>query len=250
MNEIMIRTIDFFINNIPPWRVVLLVGPVCITWALLCLSLAGYLKRRLGWKTGYSRKTFHFLIFGSVSLLHYFFGTKMVCLFGGMTTLVIFMAIVMGDGNMLYEAMAREKDAPHRTYYILAPYVATLIGGLAANILFGQFAVFGYLVTGLGDAVGEPVGARFGRHTYRVPSFWSVRSVRSLEGSTAVCFACLLALAIGFIMVNIHVAGNLHLIVIVAVLCTLVEAVSPHGWDNATLQIIPSWLMNVLLVVR
>jgi hypothetical protein len=44
---------------------------------------------------------------------------------------------------MLYEAMARETDAPHRTHYIIVPYFATLIGGLASNILFGPVAVVG-----------------------------------------------------------------------------------------------------------
>lgn len=250
MRELMTKIIGFFLDNTPSWQVIVLSGPICIIWAFLCLYLAGYLKKRLGWQTGYSRKTFHFLIFGSVALTQYFFGTKMVCLFGGMTTLVIFAAIVMGDGNLLYEAMAREKDAPHRTYYIIAPYFATLIGGITANIFAGQFAVFGYLATGLGDAIGEPVGTRFGRHTYKVPAFRGVRSTRSLEGSAAVCLACLFAMFAGCIMLNMTVTGNLHVLVIMAVLCTLVEAVSPHGWDNATLQILPSWLMSVLAVTR
>ncbi|MDM8551389.1 hypothetical protein QUF72_14990 [Desulfobacterales bacterium HSG2] len=125
----------------------------------------------------------------------------MVCLFGGMTTLVIFYAIFRGTGHILYEAMARETDEPHRTYYIVVPYFATLIGGLASNILFGQAAIVGYLVTGLGDAVGEPVGTRFGRHTYKVPSFRGVESVRSYEGSAAVLVVCTAAITVGLFCV-------------------------------------------------
>ena len=30
-------------------------------------------------------------------------------------------------------------------------------------------------------------------------------------------------------------------------LATLVEAASPHGWDNATLQIVPAWAATYLL---
>ena len=50
---------------------------------------------------------------------------------------------------MLYEAIAREKDEPRRTFFVLLPYFTTLAGGLASNILFGPFAVAGYLVTGV-----------------------------------------------------------------------------------------------------
>ena len=144
--------------------------------------------------------------------------------------------------------MAREKDAPHKTYYIVAPYLATLIGGLASNILCGGFAVFGYLVAGMGDAVGEPVGTRFGKHTYTVPSFRKVIAFRSYEGSTAVFAVCMLAIALGYILLNIPLdaSGRILIVVLVAFVCAVAEAVSPHGWDNATMQIVPSLIMNML----
>jgi phytol kinase len=107
-------------------------------------------------------------------------------LFGGATTLVLSYALVRGAGDPLYEALAREKDVPYRTWYIVVPYLATLAGGLAANALAGATAVIGYLVCGIGDAVGEPIGTRFGRHTYRVLAPGRVVSYRSLEGSCAV----------------------------------------------------------------
>jgi hypothetical protein len=34
---------------------------------------------------------------------------------------------------------------------------------------------------------------------------------------------------------------------LLALLCMVVEAVSPHGWDNATMQIIPAFLATLLL---
>ena len=37
--------------------------------------------------------------------------------------LAVFFAVWRGPGNMLYEAMAREKDEPHRTFFILVPPV-------------------------------------------------------------------------------------------------------------------------------
>lgn len=240
------RFISFFVDNFPSGRAIAVGAPLGLLWAYLCLLLAGQLKRRYGLQTGYTRKVFHFSIFGSVVVVQGIWGTPIVCLFGGMTSLVILYAVVRGAGHVLYEAMAREKDAPHRTYFVVVPYFATLVGGLLSNMLFGPVAVIGYLVTGFGDAVGEPVGTRFGRHTYRVPSFGGVRAIRSLEGSAAVLASCAGAIVVGVVLcpqLELNAWSWLK-VPLLALGCALVEAVSPHGWDNATLQLIPSALAH------
>lgn len=243
------RSVSFFVENFPPWNAIFIGGPVGFLWALACLTFAGYLKRHRGLRTGYTRKIFHFLIFLTVALLQWWWGTPVVCLFGGMTSLVIFLAIFLGSGNLLYEAMAREKDEPHRTHYIVVPYFATLIGGLAANILFGPVAVVGYLVTGLGDAVGEPIGVKFGKHTYRVPSLTTVKAVRSWEGSAAVLSMCLVAVVLGIALSPQlgFTARSVLTIPVLGLLCASTEAVSPHGWDNMTMQVIPTFLAAWML---
>ena len=54
----------------------------------------------------------------------------------------------------------------------------------------GSYAAVGYLVAGWGDAVGEPVGTRFGRHPYRVPfTRRRARGPHASKGSMAV-FVC------------------------------------------------------------
>ena len=177
-------------------------------------------------KTGYSRKCFHFLIFGTAVVVHWLWRTPGVCLFGGMTSLVIAYALVRGSGHVMYEAMAREKDAPRRTYYIVVPYFATLIGGLLSNILFPPTAVFGHLVTGLGDAVAEPVGTRFGKHEYKVPALRGIRAIRTLEGSCAVFVTSLLALTawLAFSQQLDLSGGSFLVAVLIAFVSTLVEA--------------------------
>jgi phytol kinase len=244
MNWFLDRMLGFFIENFPSWQAIAIGGPLGLAWSFAALWFAGRLKQ-FGTKTGYTRKVFHFIIFSTVVALQWRFGTSAVCLFGGMCTLVIFFAVWRGSGNILYEAMAREKDEPHRTFFILVPYFATLVGGLVSNMLFGPIAVAGYLVTGLGDTIGEPAGTMFGKHHYRVQSRSSVPATRSVEGSTAVFImsvvALLLAAAVSPHIVLSHF-GTLKIIAIAAA-ATFVEAVSPHGWDNATLQIIPTALV-------
>jgi len=243
MDGLLERVVNFFVQNLPSWKALAAGGPLGLAWSFAALWLAGTLQRR-GTRTGYTRKVFHFLIFGTVAALQWRAGTPAVCLFGGMCTLAVFFAVWRGPGNLLYEAMAREKDEPHRTFFILVPYFTTLVGGLVSNLAFGAFAVAGYLVTGLGDAIGEPVGTMFGRHRYRVPSLSAVPAARSLEGSAAVFVMSLAALVIAAaVSPGIDLtASAVPKLLVIAALCALVEAVSPHGWDNLTMQIVPTAL--------
>lgn len=240
---------SFFIDNFPPLKAILLGGPPGLVWAYACLYFAGWLKQHKGLNTGYTRKIFHFLIFMSAAGIDLTWGLSGVFLLGAATSLVILYALIRGNGHLLYEAMAREKDAPYRTYYIIAPYFATLVGGLSANLLFGHAAFFGYLVTGIGDAIGEPVGVRFGRHIYRAPSLSKVKSFRSLEGSAAVFLSSVAMLVLG-VLINPQFGLTSALvwkIPLLALICAIIEAVSPHGWDNATMQILPAFLVSVFL---
>lgn len=244
MNAVIEHITGFFMANFPSWKEIAMGGPLGLAWSFAALSLAGWLKRR-GVRTGYTRKVFHFLIFGTVAVLQWRLGTPAVCLFGGMVTLAVFFAVWQGAGHMLYEAMAREKDSPHRTFFILVPYFTTLAGGLVSAMAFGPVAVAGYLVAGLGDAIGEPVGTRFGRHRYRVWSLASVPATRSVEGSAAVFVmsAAALALAAWMSPAITFMPHGLPKIVAIAGAAALAEAVSPHGWDNATMQIVPTALV-------
>jgi phytol kinase len=240
--------IRFFIENVPSMKTITLIGPIFLIWAYCCLRFASYLKCHKKIKTGYTRKTFHILIFLSAAILHRAFGLPIVCLFGGMTSVIIAYAVVRGNGHPLYEAIAREKDAPYRTYYIVVPYFATLIGGLFCNIIFGPFSIVGYLVGGLGDAAGEPVGTRWGKHKYIVPSLGRIKTERSVEGSLGVLIVSTIAILIGVSLLPIQLNWALLAIIpIIALACAALEAISPHGWDNATMQIAPALMFYVLL---
>jgi phytol kinase len=243
MDALLDRLLGFVARNTPSWEAIVMGGPPGLAWSFAALWFAGWLQRR-GARTGCTRKVFHFLIFMTVALLEWRLGTPAVCLFGGACTVAVFAAVWSGPGSLLYEAIARPKDAPHRTLFVVVPYLATLLGGLASNLAFGPAAVAGYLVTGLGDAIGEPVGTMFGRHTYQVRSLSSVPATRSLEGSAAVFIMSAVALALASaVSPQITLAGSgVAKVLVIAAASAAVEAVSPHGWDNLTMQIVPSAL--------
>jgi hypothetical protein len=53
-----------------------------------------------------------------------------------------------------------------------------------------------------------------------------------------------------FVLLSLNVSlRSVIEISLISVVCAILEAVSPHGWDNATLQIVPSLLAFCLLAV-
>ncbi len=129
----------------------------------------------------------------------------------------------------------------------MIPLVTTALGGLLSNVLFAPFAYAGYLVCGWGDAVGEPVGTRWGRHRYRVRSLSGVPATRSLEGSAAVFLVGALAASLGLYTAGVDVETAALVGLTCGLAGALVEAVSNHGLDNLTTQVAASGAAFVLL---
>lgn len=233
----------FFWDNIPDISFIVKALPLSILYAGLALLFAGYCKKKLHWRTGITRKIFHFSIFFCAVIVQYTFGLSGTFVFGWGVSLVLIYTIWKGASNILYEAIAREKDAPKRTWFIIMPYLATLFGGLAANFFFAPIAAMaGYLITGIADAIAEPIGTRWGKHKYNVPTARGVVSQRSIEGSTAVFCASAISFFCIFFIRNTGLGCNAIdtpyiQIIAGAFIITLIEAISPHGWDNFTTQV-------------
>jgi len=220
----------------------------------LSLLFCGALKWKKDVKTEYTRKINHFFVFSCVSLVNVAKGPSAVVSFALGVVFIVVFAVLIGEKSILYSAMAREKDAPFQKYYVVLPLVATAVGGVASNIFWGsKAAMLGYLISGIADAVAEPIGVCFGRIEYRVPSRAGGGTKRTLEGSIAVFLAsfiiiilyCKMYLLIPSIGFSIN-----PIMILFAVVIALVEAVSPHGFDNAFLQIVPSWIASTFLILE
>lgn len=203
--------------------------------------------RRRGVATHDTRKIFHFLVFSGAVGVHLAWHTAGTAVFGSVVAALVCLAVARGAGDPLFEALARPGDAPKRGTFVLVPLFATAAGGLVSNLLFGDLAVVGYLVTGWGDAVGEPVGVRWGRHPYRVPSLGGVPARRSVEGSAAVFFVGGCAAWLALEALGVHGGRAVAVAVACASVAVCVEAISHHGLDNLTLQVAVSWTAAALL---
>jgi phytol kinase len=239
--------VELFLSSLPSLQTLLIAGPLAVLYTALAAAIVGHLRVGRNVRAAYTRKIFHFSIFTMATLFHVVWRLPGVTVLGIVTTAVVIYAIRKGDGHPLYEALARPTDAPHRTLFIVVPLITTALGGVATNILFARFAYIGYLVCGWGDAVGEPVGSRWGRHVYRVPSLSGVRAKRSVEGSAAVFVVGSVAAMVGFTAAG-RPPGEA---VLAGTVCGLfgaaVEAVSHHGLDNFTTQVAAAFVAEVLL---
>lgn len=223
-------------------RTLLVYSPLFLGYAILCGTIAGWIRKQWKAPVAYTRKIFHFLIFTMAAVIHFHWGFPGVSVYGGCVSLYVIFGCWKGKDFPFYEAIARPKDHPHETFYILVPLIATAAGGLLSNLFFGMTAPIGYLVAGWGDAVGEPVGKRWGRHTYRVPSLDKIPAQRSIEGSMAVFLIGTFIAILGLLQIGVTPSAAIRTGLLCGVSGALVEAVSNHGLDNLTIQVAVSAL--------
>ncbi len=225
--------------------------PVGILLGSLAGWFAGYAKEAWDLPVGYTRKIFHFIIFTLAGVIGLIFGFSAVQVFGCSIGIVVGYGVMKGHKNRFFRAIARPNDTPYERFYIIVPFCMTALGGMISNICFGQFAVIGYITTGWGDAVAEPIGTRWGKHKYRVLTFTGVKATRSLEGSLAVLIAsfigCLLFLSVGF---ELPVVTIFFVSLLISLIAMVVEAVTFHSMDNLTIQVVTSglcyWILGII----
>ena len=108
----------------------------------------------------------------------------------------------------------------------------TILIGLFWTIGQPQYSVLGVLVMTWGDGIAALVGQRWGKHTYQI---WD--SNKSWEGSIAMA---LVSFIVTIIVIGISSGFSIFTIsigLLVAVLATILEAVSPAGSDNLSVPI-------------
>ena len=237
----------FILAAWPSGREWLIFVPLAVVVSFLAAGFASWLKTRKNWRTAYTRKIFHFIIFTSASILQITNGLAAVIVFGTVTSLFVLYAVLKGDKSAFYLALARPSDAPRQKLFIIVPLITTALGGVLSNLFFGPFASIGYLVGGWGDAVGEPVGSRWGRHRYKVPSLAGVKATRSLEGSAAVFLVGSVVATAGFLALGVPLMQAILFGLACGLAGMLVEAISSHGLDNLTIQVAASGIAFALM---
>jgi phytol kinase len=228
-----------FISGLPGFGSLLLLLLAFFAWAFLCSEVSVYLKTKRALRTGYTRKTYHFLVFISAAAINLVFGFSGVCLFGIIVSCFIFYALFRRKASGLYLALAREADHPNSALYVIIPYFSTLSGGILINYFFPELVILGYLVCGVADASGEVIGTRLGKHKFTVRILNIHKSVKSLEGSGSIfLFSFLIYLVYSLVAGPSPDFGMILWIMLSSLIVTIAEILTPKGFDNLSIQIL------------
>ncbi len=223
-------------------RTVALIG---MAWVL------GRLVLNHGVKVNYTRKILHFILFFLPIFLAPYFPFE-----GGLgTTLLSGSTFLLAIGLMAkpirerfdftritFAAIDRPEDRPYTLLWLSTQLLATyvvLVGVLAWLDSYDRTALIyiTVIVAGIGDGLAEPVGVRFGKHTYATRAlFTDRRYTRSIEGSACVFLSGILAC----ILLRGELAGAEFWIAlaVIPIAMTFAEAFSPHTWDSPFLYLI------------
>lgn len=217
---------------------------------LLTACALGVWVQRTGIRVNYTRKIQHFVIlFFPLALYSYlpYEGSPFTVAASGavfVASLALFARPLRVRVRFLATAFAsfdRPEDRPYTLLWLSTQLLATyavLLLMLAWLAHYGKTALIyiTVLIAGIGDGLAEPVGVRFGRHTYRVRALFTDRVyTRSLEGSA--CVAASGVLAIFLLRGELDAWQIVLALAIIPAAMTLAEAFSPHTWDGPFLYL-------------
>ena len=132
--------------------------------------------------------------------------------------------------KQVFKAMERDgsKNDLGTVYFALSLLILALI--TFKNAEFSYIGALGILIMGYGDGLAAIIGVKYGKHKFKV-----LGNEKSFEGSLAMfVFSFLVSVSLLYIFnpVNITLFS-----LIVAIVSTALEAISPYGLDNLTVPL-------------
>lgn len=205
----------------------------------------GLLVTHKGMKVNYTRKINHFILFlVPVYVDRGFaykesFGLFVLGAFIAILSLAIYLEPVRNRISIIatmFKSFDRPEDRPHTLLWLSTQLAAGYIVLIPMIVLFYFFDLMNLiflpiLINGIGDGLAEPVGVRFGRHSYTVKALFTRKKyVRTLEGSACVFFTTIIVLVLSHSYLS--TCQLITALVFMPPLMTLAEAFSPHTWDT------------------
>jgi len=211
----------------------------------------GLLVKHKGMKVNYTRKINHFALFLIPLFLDRAFAyEKSFGLFalgavGAILSLVIYIEPIRSKVPLIatmFISFDRPEDRPHTLFWLTTQLAAGYMVLLPMIVLFYYYDLMAWiflpvLINGIGDGLAEPVGVRYGRHSYTVRALFSSKKyVRALEGSACVFLASIIIVA--FFYATFTPGQLVAALIVLPLLMTLTEAFSPHTWDTPFLFLV------------
>lgn len=204
-------------------------------------NLSTYLKRKILWHDGYSRKLNHFghmvistplLAFLPVNILipTVFVGSILVILIYGLSSI--------SKKRYIYgivEGSLRERDNPRKRFFFFFPLITGNIALIFCVLNYPlDYVRIAFFTVAFADGFAEPVGLKFGvNNKYKVKDYiWGGENKKSAAGSFIVFLFSFLICFLFFLYLKEFSISILMLSLIYGVLIFIVEAISPRGMDN------------------
>ena len=138
--------------------------------------------------------------------------------------------------RIAFLSINRDEDRPFTILWFILQISAVTLIETPMTIWFAKINKFHLFwvpvfASGLGDGLAEIVGKKYGKNKYKVYALFTNRIYeRSIEGSLCVYFFTIIGILIGYNYYN--TLQLVFTLICLPILTTLVEAYSPHTWDN------------------
>lgn len=218
---------------------------------LLLFYVCGILVQDYSVRVNYTRKIMHFALFFLPQYLLSFFPYQS-SIFTGFFNAMLTMGVLglfiqplrskIALFNTMFKSIDRPEDRPYTLLWLSTQFLASYLVLMPLIYYLNQHQLrdllyIPILIIGLGDGLAEPVGVRFGRHKYSTRAIFSSRSyTRSIEGSLCVFVVSLITIYSYrelFTVTQLIVA-----LILIPLLMTITEAISPHTWDSPFLYLV------------
>ncbi len=216
------------------------VAAVLVIW---CVT--GYLRLREILRPGDARKINHVVAFVGGSLCFGWLEPEQSRITGTAAGVVLLAAVFLTcqlkrwkPFSWAFAGNTRPDDAPNEAFYFWSSWLLSISSLLMIEVIFREITITraAAIVVGIGDGIAEPIGSRFGRHIYKIPAIRTGKPrTRSLEGSAAVAAGAFFSIIVIMIYTTDHgLYRSLAAAGSIGMGAAIVEAVTPHGFDNLT----------------
>ena len=213
---------------------------VCYAYILIGIILSGKASRLFGFSGKSSRKLLHVLIGNLPLLIPFFtlnvFPSNFPFLVAAPFIVVTFLASPYSPIQKLSERFSGLTGITEEGHHLGLVYYSISYTLLALFFASKPYIIAaGILPMAYGDAFAAIIGEKYGKTRYRI------FTKKSLEGSAAMFLASFLSLEVSLLyfsaLYSLPLLGLSVVALCVALAVTLIEAVSPRGFDNITVPI-------------
>ena len=235
---------------------------IAYAWVFGVIVSGELLRRWQNLPTTVTRKIIHLFAGFSIFTVPFYSQAWIALLVSFPMLILIFLASPRSPVKSLrtmFGVMAREED--YLSGHIWGPFLYAI----SINLLVATFTLFpnlipffiipalGLTAMYLGDGIAPIIGAKYGKHTYTIRN-----ATRSLEGSISVFIGSLLGAWICWFFLDVYATGGMPvfdatqtaiLSVTCAISATLIEAISPPGYDNLNVPLLTTLIVFLSAIV-